>query len=410
MTKRSRKKKTRSQRKQSPGRPVSAAAKRVGDRIVKQGTEYLARNFVRLMQNSAKLRSENEFADFYLQPASLLEAAARHFPRFRRRARRAARRDEQVDVTLYDDYRIAVLGDLDTPALRKQLQTRLERCLDRLKYGNDESKIEIATFLSVFLGDGAKKIVEGKKPLPLGTVGLVTAIYEDSFDRAMETTPEAWNVVGNEIYKLWCDRYREIDLAIIESAIDQLGDFKALAVHLETDQPLAVAWKRQENHLLEGLESEIVLQGLRIEPDFFTSGEVALLMDKMDQRYWRSPWSPSRYLIVLAFANFARCLIETLDEIVPPSRMVAMVHALEQMGQDCLQSGDERQRALVPHIQAAICELQHVEKPSYSRILKLLYIQACLGPMQDTEALSPHWRRFVKRLQHSSLWRQLGAV
>jgi hypothetical protein len=197
---------------------------------------------------------------------------------------------------------------------------------------------------------------------------------------------------------------------IIESAIQELDDFKDLAVRLETDEALAVAWERQESHLLEGLELAIVLQGLRIEPSIFASGEVALLMDKMERRYWSKPWSPSRYFVVLAFSNFAGCLLETIDEIVPPPRIAAIAHALEQMGQDCLLASDERQRALVPHIQAAICDLQRVERPAQSRILRLMYMQACVGVMQDTDALSSMWQRFIKRLQKSSLWRQLGAI
>ena len=70
------------------------------------------------MQGSVVLRREKEFADFYLEPVPLLEAAARCFPRFNRRAKRVARRGEEGVTPIYDDYRIAVLDELDTPQLR----------------------------------------------------------------------------------------------------------------------------------------------------------------------------------------------------------------------------------------------------------------------------------------------------
>jgi len=120
------------------------------------------------MQGGAALRQEPEFADLYFEPRQTLEAAARHFPRFSQRLRRVARRDENAVAPVYDDYRIAVLNDLDTPQFRQQLQRRLEQCIDRLKYGHDVEKLETALFISVLLSNKASKTMKGKKPLPLG--------------------------------------------------------------------------------------------------------------------------------------------------------------------------------------------------------------------------------------------------
>ncbi len=57
--------------------------------------------------------------------------------------------------------------------------------------------------------------------------------------------------------------------------------------------------------------------------------------------------------------------------------------------------------ALAPNIQAAIHELQRAERPSQSRFLRLMYMQGFVTVAQDTDALSPQWRRFFKSKQKS---------
>jgi hypothetical protein len=373
----------------------------VAERIIAAGPDYLQDHFIRIMQGSAALRYEPEFADLYLEPRQTLEAAARHFPRFRRRVRRVSRQGAEAAAAAYDDYRIAVLNDLDTPQLRQQLQRRLERCIDRLKHGHDVDKIEMVLFLSVLLSDRASKLVKGKDALPLGVYGLVTAAYEDSFDRAMGEMPSARDIVGDELYELWCVRHREEDLATIAAATEQVSTFAELADRLETDPALALAWKRQELHLIEDLQAQMAA-GVRLRPDFFTPDEAVLAMDKMEQRYLSKPWSLSRYFTLLALLNFTDCIRETLDEIVSPQRIAEMIEGLKSVGQQCLETDDERLHSLVPHVQAAIHHLQSEETPSQNQVVMTMYLLSLSVAASDVDALSPHWRRLFKRMEEAA--------
>jgi hypothetical protein len=360
------------------------------------------------MQSSVDLRSEPEFADLYLDPVPLLEAATRRFPRFRRRAKQLARRADQETASVYDDYRIAVLGDLDTPELRRELQGRLDRCLDRLKYGNDEEKIEATVLTSMLLSDEASQILKGKRSLPLGVYGLVTALYEDSFDRAMETVPGAQGVVGDDLYVLWCDDHQEEDLALVEAVVKGLAAFGELASRRESDRALAQAWRRQKDYLRESLWLRIADGMFIIEPRVFSPDEIALAIERMEQRHWRKPWSLSRYVIVVAVFSLVRCIREVMDEIMSPQRIAGLVEALTAIGQACVESDDPRRRAWIPAVQAGIDDLVEAELPSRSRVLQVLYVQDLVQTLGDSDAPNPHWQRLIKRLESSPLYRRLS--
>ena len=369
---------------------------------------YFAKdNVIRLLQDSVTLRQEPEFADFYLDPRRTLEAVARHFPRLSRRLERVRRRHEDRARLIYDDFRIAVLGDLGTPQFRQELQRRLTRCLDRLQRGHDAKKIEVALFLGGMLNYEKRTTTGSKKTLPLGVYALVTAIYEDSFDRAMAEIPEARGMVGDTLYELWCTRHTEEDLAAITAAVEEIGSFEELAACLERDPALTLAWQRQEAYLLEQLQMHMAQRGMNVEPGFFTAEEAALPLIMMEQRYWNKPWSPSRYSTGLAMINFVRCIRETLDEIVLPDRMAQMSQGLQSIGQACLEADDEHLRSLVPHVQAAIHHLQSETKPSQNQVVTALYVMS-LPLVMDKDALGPQWRRFFERTQNSRLMRKLA--
>jgi hypothetical protein len=392
------------------GRAGSATARMVAERIAAAGPSYLEDNFIRILQGCASLRQEPEFANLYFEPRQTLEAAARHFLRFRRRLMRAARRGTEAAAPLYDDYRIAVMNDLDTPQFRRQLQRRLGQCMDRLKYGHDAEKIEMALVLSTLLSDDVSQLVKGKDALPLGVYGLATAIYEDSFDRAMEQTRDAREIIGDELYALWCAKHNREDLKAITAAVDQISAFEELAVRIETVPALVLAWQRQEQYLIEEFESQIIHSGLTLTPNPFTPDEVALAMDRMERRHLSKPWSLSRYSAVLAAANLARCIRETLDEIVSPQKIAETIELFKSVGQACLENDDDRLHALVPQIQAAICHLQSEQASSRNQVFGPIFLLSFVTALKDADALGPHWRRLFKRIERSRLLRRMGGT
>ena len=282
--------------------------------------------------------------------------------------------------------------------------------MDRLTYGHDAEKIEMALVLSTLLSDEVSQLVKGKDALPLGVYGLATAIYEDSFDRAMESTKDAREVIGDELYALWCAKHNREDLKVITAAVDQISAFEELAVRIETVPALALAWQRQERYLIEEFESQIAHSGLTLTPNPFTPDEVALAMDRMERRHLSKPWSLSRYSAVLAAANLARCIRETLDEVASPQKIAETIEMFKSVGQECLESDDDQLHALVPQIQAAICHLQSEQASSRNQVLGLIFLLSFVTALKDADALGPNWRRLFKRIERSRLLRRIGGT
>ncbi len=397
---RKRRKKRSTTRRERSGSPAIRA---LSERIAAAGPSYIHDNFERIMLGCHVLRQEPEFEALYFEPRQTLEAAGRHYPRFRRRLMRAVQKDDEDAASLvYDEYRIAALEELGTPQFRRRLQRSLEQCTDRLKDGYEAEKFEIALVLSIMLSD---KIEWGKVKPPLGLYSLVTTIYEDSVNRAMETLPDARAIVGDEFYSLWCAKHHQADMALINQAVEELTSFQELAQRIATDEKLALAWRRQEESLLNQF-GERVAEGLSFSEDFFSAAEVSLAMEKMEKRYWSKPWSLSRYFVTLAILNFLKCIREAVDEVVSPERMAELTGWLEAAGQECLESENERLRSLVPLVQAAVSHLRTETRPSRNRIVLMVYLMSWLTVCQDPDSLSRHWQRLFKQLR--KVMRKMG--
>jgi len=377
-------------------------------RVAEAGSNDFWDDFIPIMQQSSSLRHEPEFADFYLDPMQTLENSARHFPRFQRRMMRMMRRGKKPDASKYDDYRTAVLDDMDTPQLRQELRHRLDHYITRPKRkrkrrGRDTAKLESALFIRMLLDEKADKLLDGKKPLPLGVYALVTVIYEDSLDRAMKEIPTARDIVGNDFYRTWCARHHKEDMHIIATAVEQIDVFAELEERIKADPALALAWKRQELSLIEEFQMKILKMGLHISPDFFTPDETMLALDKMERQYLSKPWSLGRYFPILVLPNLAECIRETLAEIMTPKRIVEMSKGLKALGRYCLEGDNDSMRPLVPHIQAAIHHLER-EALSQNQVAATIYTSQSLhAALSDPDALSPRLQRFFKRMRKSRM-------
>jgi hypothetical protein len=260
-------------------------------------------------------------------------------------------------------------------------------------------------FLSTVLDASKGRILEGGKTVPLGLIGLVTVVYEESFDRAMETVPKAREIVGDKLYGVWCDGHKEQDLAEIDAVLRKLTDFEELAVRLEDDSTLAWAWKRQEEDLLRGFGVHLVSGALCFDPRFFAPEEIREAMHKMEQRYWSKPWSISRYLLVPASLNLIACIRETVDEVMSAERVAELVTLLKVLGQSSLTSQDEQTRSVVLALQAGIAELVEVEPVSRSQVIQSLFLQEVIESLGEVDELGSHWVRFIQQASNSRLIR-----
>ncbi|HDQ73859.1 MAG TPA: hypothetical protein ENN19_17450 [Chloroflexi bacterium] len=364
---------------------------------------------IEILQRSASLRDEPEFADFYLDPRQTLEASARHFPPLQSQMKRALEKEERLDPAKYDDYRIAVLDDMETPQLRQQLLHRLERYISRQKRKrrHDMSKIESALLVKIFLGQEGNELLEGKKPLPLGLYALVTVIYEESFDRAMVTVEDARDIIDDDLYNLWRARYHEGDMALIDATLEQIGALAELEARIASDPALSIAWQRQTSHLVEEFQLEIISMWPDIDHHFFTSEEIKLALDRMERRYLSKPWSLSRYIAPLAMVNLVVCFRDTLTEIMTPQRMVDLSDELQALGQRCLTSDDDQLRPLAAYVQAAIHYLDE-GPPARNPVIGTLYLtQGFHAVASDPDVLNPRLRQVLKRMRKSRFMRKM---
>jgi len=364
---------------------------------------------INILQHSASLRDEPEFADFYLDPRQTLAASARHFPPFQSQIKRALEKKERLDPAKYDDYRTAVLDDMDTPQLRQQLLHRIERYISRQKRQrrHDRLKIESALLIKIFLGNQANELEKGKEPLPLGVYALVTVIYEESFDRAMVTVEGARDIIDDDLYNLWCARHHERDMALIDATLEQISAFAELEARIASAPALSIAWQRQTIHLAEEFQSETIRMWPDIHHDFFTSEEIKLALDRMEHRYLSKPWSLSRYIPMLAMVNLVKCFRETLVEIMTPQRIVELGDELRALGQRCLTSDDDQLRPLAAYVQAAIHYLDEVP-PAHNPVAATLYLtQSFHTIMSDPDMFSPRLQQILKRMRKSRFMRKM---
>jgi hypothetical protein len=274
-------------------------------RLLQGGPEYLHENFIRLMQDSAHLQPEPEFANLYFDLEPTLVIAAKQFRRFKRRLEAAVKaKDHDAFATTYDDYRIAAIAELATPAFKQQLKQGLEQCMERLRDSREVELLESVTFISV-LWDSTE-LTEDK--FPLGIYGLVTMIYEASFERAMLKLPDAPELAGQDLTILWQAYYRTKDLAILEQAVEAAPTFAELLNTLENNSKLAVARQRQADHLVKELQEKTIGKRIWFSRNFFTPAEIKLSLDMMETRYLSKPWYLSRYFSLLTIFNFLKCI------------------------------------------------------------------------------------------------------
>lgn len=277
----------------------------------------------------------------------------------------------------------------------------------------DLDGVQMSLVISGVLSSGASEL--DREKLPLGAIGLVTAIYETSFDRAMETVEDARDRISGDLYDAWCAvRHRE-DMEVITAATEDVGGrdhpaaFEELVERVETHPDLALAWERQECYLIEALKSRMPRGGLGFKPLPFKA-KVKLVMDRVEQRALSKPWNLSRYVPLLALRGAVSCARETLDEHLKASEIAAVERGFEALGQACLEGDDEQQRALVPHMVAAVRHLRGEPVPSRNAIVQMMFAYAFIGTLvgaEGADTLSPFWRRLAKRLDRSALLRIL---
>jgi hypothetical protein len=286
-------------------------------RLTQEGPQHFEENLTHLMKDSARLQQEPEFAGLHFNLEQTLETAAKQFSHFKGRLNKGVKKkDQEAIATAYYDYRVAVIRDLATPEFRQELHRRLVECATRLHTGSNADLLEMATFLKVLLG--SESMVD-EKMMPLGSYGLITAIYEETFNQAMLKLPGARDIVGDELHIIWSGQHRPADLNALNQAASAANTFAEFSNELETEPDLATSMRRQQEHLVDKLIRSLINEEIRFEPVFFTPAEIRLSIAKMESKHLKL-WSLSRYFGSIAAFTFTNCITRGLVEIMTAQR------------------------------------------------------------------------------------------
>ena len=373
-----------------------ASLQALNDRFNSMEPDYFGKNLKRCLRDSYLLREEPEFADFYFDPERTLEAAVQNFPHFKEQINKEAELDRGNTQLVYDDYRLAVIDDLDTPQLREDLLERLEQCKARFLSAYELDKLEMTFIILTWTRIGMRGKPEAKPPL--GLSGLVMSTYEESLDRAMQTIEGARERIDDDLYAIWCGVHHRKDMEAITAATERAHTVEELTADLEAHPDLALAWERQEETLLEELQVKLIHEQISLEPHPITRDEATVALDKMERRHLSSPWHLSRYFFSRASANFAACIYETVDEVVTPRKRAALIKHTKAKAQIYLESDDDQRRALAPHVYAMLRRLESEPVASENQAVMMFFVNRIADVLGDEDALSPRWQRLLRRI------------
>jgi hypothetical protein len=273
---------------QQQSRAYSPAAQAVAQRLASGGAEYLKRNLIRIMLDSAKLAGEPEFRDLYLDGGKAVQVTGRWLNKYDKRLAAAEKKGPDEYHEVADEMRIKIVAELATPAFRKEVDQRLQTLMDRLMLGKNTRRLE-----TVMLLIPALKI----KSLPWGLCGLILEIY----GRTMQENEEDQGVFDAVEEALKAEGEEEIDIFTI---LKHPGKLEQLGKKIFEAQPvLRQRAEKQAWDMLEAFEDalwhgdvelslfsneELMLPFLRIQAEFGEPFTQAQPSEEMSKRIFES--------------------------------------------------------------------------------------------------------------------------
>jgi len=329
--------------------------------------EFLVRMEAGLL-GSWVLRQEPEFKDLYFDSDQLVKALASHAPKYKDRLEELMRKgDEEKFHQLYDELRIDIIADLVTTTVRRDLQERTKRCLQRLARGQDTDKLEMAVFADLLLSD--------ENPgLPLGVCGLFTAIYEDSRQQTAGVF-QAWESLEESMSGLFPGRKpTEVSpeewLAAAEKpeAVAQIT--QVLAQHPE----LRASMEKDYDRLIEEVREDILDGKIRL--DFFTEEEAMIAYADLfnalsgDLRHGKMP---NKEAVGRKFVDLMR---HDLAQLLTPERNRQFFQRLETLAQKLTQAKDREQQKMGMKLQLAARSMDRWDLGKHP-LIEAAYIYQC---------------------------------
>lgn len=287
------------------------------------------------MLGAVALRHEPEFEDFYFDADHVLEATARHLKHYEKRFEALGKDNVEAARELYDEMRIDIIADLVTPEVRRDLQERVNRCINRLKRGPDTEKLEMALY--------AGGLLSGMdQTLPLGLCGLFTAIYEDSRKQAMkdfEARQTLWDKISG-----WLPRRGKPDVEQLLALAEQPEVINQFTQVLEAHPGLRASLEEELDQTVAEVGQAIRHGELPV--DFFTDEEIMLTYADL-YNVLEDGLTRGKTLDPEAIAHkFFELMQRNVAKLITPERNQQFRQKLEAMALEMMRSGDRKRQEM----------------------------------------------------------------
>lgn len=318
------------------GRLVSLQAEELGRSLSSLTRDQLLQRLERNLLGAIALRNEPEFADFFFDGDAVLEVTASHLDRYEARLTELEKRgDREALQELYDLMRIDVVAELVTSEVRRDLQERTRRCIERLKQGREADKLEMALYVDVLLS-GQDKVI------PLGLCGLFTAIYEDSL-RRVETIGEAEQALRKALADLLPEG-RDLDAVELLAAVERPEVVARFTQILESHPGLRDQIEQDLDRMIEEV-GQAIHDG-KIAATFFTEEEVLRIFADLALVLGEAVSSPKPPDQQAVMETLTALMEQNLSEIMTRERSEQFRLYLQKAGSAFQRSADRQQKKL----------------------------------------------------------------
>ena len=191
----------------------STAAQILANQIAIGGIDDFKNNLISTLNDSAELAEEPEFTDLTLDIKRTFQVTDRGLKKFGPSLKTAEKKGPDAYQQALDEMRIEVIAELATPAFRKEVDSRLQALLDRLKVTKDPKKLEIVMVLIPALD---------LEVVPWGLCGLILAIYNRTMQQAIQEYKEQMSLYDSVVEALKSEGVDDTDIHTILEHPDKL--------------------------------------------------------------------------------------------------------------------------------------------------------------------------------------------
>jgi hypothetical protein len=303
---------------------VSPEAQKVMEKLARINPATDEALFMRAMMDAESLRSEPELQDFHLPSDEVGRAVNRFLPKYEPLLERAKQRGEEEFQTTYDDLRIEALELVLTRERRQDFLKRYDALLRRLMKGQDAKKLEQALIVRTLLDE---------KTLPWGANALVTSIFEEAKEEALERYEKA-NDLLRQLVK------QENPEATDQELLELLEDperIRELSDSLDIPPSMMEQLQEMTGDVLAEFES--ALYAGEFELDLFMAEELEQVVEQINMFTAKERPDRSTEMSPETAQRLAHILAQFVGEIMTEQRIAQMERDLDVIEREWFAKG-----------------------------------------------------------------------